>query len=59
MDYLAGNVQLVIAIFDNYKHNYNYNYKHNYYRYLLLHIRRSRSLTTRLYVIINELELFN
>ena len=35
-----------------------YNYKHNYYRYLLLHIRRSRSLTTRLYVIINKLELF-
>ena len=43
----------------NYKHNYNYNYEHNYYRYLLLHIRRSRSLITSLYVIINELELFN
>lgn len=27
--------------------------------FLLLYITRSRSLTTRLYVIINELELFN
>ena len=36
-----------------------YNYKHNYYRYLLLYIKRSRSLITSLYVIINELELFN
>ena len=43
----------------NYKHNYNYNYEHNYYRYLLLYIKRSRSLITSLYVIINELELFN
>ena len=41
----------------NYKHNYNY--EHNYYRYLLLYIKRSRSLITSLYVIINELELFN
>ena len=27
--------------------------------FLLVYIKRSRSLTTRLYVIINELELFN
>ncbi len=41
------------------RYNYKHNYKHNYYRYLLLYIKRSRSLITSLYVIINELELFN
>ena len=50
---------LKLGVCNRYNYKHNYNYEHNYYRYLLLYIKRSRSLITSLYVIINELELFN
>lgn len=50
---------LKLGVYNKHNYKHNYNYEHNYYHYLLLYIKRSRSLITSLYVIINELELFN
>jgi len=52
-------ITLKLGVYNKHNYKHNYNYEHNYYHYLLLYIKRSRSLITSLYVIINELELFN